>query len=155
MSWTDAQVLGILADEAHAWCAARQLDRVRSLWVVLAANAYGESRLNEYAVGDGGLSVGLFQAHTTKGLGSVWIRAGGTREQLTDPTTITRLILWEADRVGFPSHLRDGTLGSAVGAFVRLVERPADPTADTIKRQAFARHFSGGVSLDTPCARFM
>lgn len=153
--WTDAQVLAIIAAEGRAWCAARGLDRARSLYVVLASNAYGESALNEAAVGDSGASLGLFQANTRGGLGASWLRAGGERDALFDPRTNTRLILWEAARVGFDAHLRDGTLGSAVGAFVRLVERPKYPDTDIPIRQGYARHFCGGVSLDTPCARFL
>lgn len=154
MSWTDAQVLGIIAAEGRAWCARRGLDRARSLYVVLAANAYGESGLEESEVGDSGASIGLFQANTRGGLGASWLRMGGTRDALFDPVVNTRLILWEADRVGFAVPLRDGTLGSAVGAFVRLVERPENPAKDTVIRQGYARHFCGGVSLDTPCWSF-
>lgn len=51
------------------------------LWCYEAAvvNAYAESRLNPYAVGDGGHSIGLFQLHD-KGLGK-----GMTPDDRRDP----------------------------------------------------------------------
>jgi len=151
----DAQVAAVLSTEAHGWCAQRGLSRVRSLWVVLACNAWGESGWNPRAVQPGGGGRGLFQCDIQGGLGSLWLQAGGSVEQLLDPTINTRLILWEAGRQRpFTDALQSGTLGDAIRAFVYWVERPKDKAGDTVERQGFSRHFAGGDYLLTPCSRF-
>lgn len=150
-----SEVAQVLGTEAHGWCAARGLSRVRSLWVVLASNAWGESAWNPRAIQPNGGGRGLFQCDVDGGLGKVWIQAGGSEAQLLDATVNTRLILWEAGRASrFVSALSGGTLGDAVDAFVRYVERPKYPDTDSEKRQAFARHFAGGASMSTTCRTF-
>lgn len=156
MSMSQAQVGQLLAVEAHGWCASRGLSRVRSLWVVLGANAWGESGWNPNARQPGGGGRGLFQCDIIGGLGKAWMQAGGTEAQLYDPTINTRLILWEAGRQrDFVSALTSGTVADALREFVYDVERPKDKAGDTQERLGFAAHFAGGRDyLTWSCARF-
>lgn len=154
MTMSQAQVAQVIAGEAHAWCAAHGLSRVRSLYVVLMANAWGESALIPNRVQPGGGGRGLFQCDVHGGLGLVWIRGGGTEAELFDPHINTRLILWEAgNSSSFMKALSTGTVADAVRAFVYYVERPKLKEEDTIKRQGFARTFAGG-SINIACRSF-
>jgi hypothetical protein len=137
------------------WCQRRGLNRVRSLTVVLFANAWGESRMRPDAIGDGGEAFGLFQANLG-GLGGEWVSNGGTTEQLLNPYVNTRLILWEAARQRpFLDALDSGTVADAVRTFVYYVERPSDKAGDSRERIEFARYFASGADpYKLPCSQY-
>jgi hypothetical protein len=149
---SQSRTAAIIRAEAARWCQRAGLQRVTSLTVVLIANAWAESKLDPLATGDGGLSVGLFQLHTGRGLGRVALDAGYTWQQLQDPRVNTALILWEMDR--FPAvrqQLDTGTLAGAVDRFTVLVERPKHAHLRSVERQQFAASLAG-VPAYTRCA---
>lgn len=109
------------------------------------ANAYQESRFNPKAAGDGGNSIGLFQANMKGGEGR-----GHTKENLMDPEYNTDVIINAAKR---SSNFTNATsLEDAVKYFTKEVEIPADKDGTEVAtRLAWAKKlenldFSGNGS---------
>ena len=98
------------------------------------ANAVGESGLDprQATTTAKESSVGLFQCNQRGGLG-----AGRSVAQLQDPKTNIQIILTELSKV--PKFKQATNVKDAVDAFVRFVERPADPDGDVKKRTVFAQ----------------
>ncbi len=109
----------------------------QALAQALIANAYAESDLNPGAKGDGGLSYGLFQLHTTRGAGLEAIQAGIPKERLLDAHTNADFFI---RRVVLPnSHVQAArTEGAAALTWAICVycERPTNATAKAAQRQA-------------------
>jgi hypothetical protein len=101
--------------------------------IAALANAIAESNLDPNAASaPPDRSFGLFQCNTGGGLGT-----GFTQAQLCDPKTNIDIIIKEANR---HSDFKDAkTLQEAVSAFVRKIERPADPNGETQTRFAIAQ----------------
>ncbi|ESY08876.1 CHAP domain-containing protein [Mesorhizobium sp. C386A] len=96
--------------------------------VAALANAIGESGLDpSIKAGGSEESYGLFQCNRKAGLG-----IGYTIEQLKDPETNIAIIIREARK--FSAFTAASSIESAVGAFVRFIERPKD-TSGAIKRR--------------------
>ena len=95
--------------------------------IAALANAIDESALdpNEHAVGED--SVGLFQLRRIKGVGG-----NNSVAALKDPAFNTQLIIAETKKFAF--FARATKFRDAVDLFVRLVERPADPAGQSLKR---------------------
>ena len=116
-------------------------------------NAYMESGLSSTTRrGDGGNSVGLFQANRKAGAGK-----GYTAEQLQDPTFNTKVILKVEKRAidTIEAEVRNGAdFVKATGLFTQRVERPQyKDTTDKWKREAKAKVlFPSGVPRDPPPA---
>jgi len=91
--------------------------------IAALANAIRESSLNEKARGDGGLSIGLFQCHTTRGAG-----IGHKIADLEKADYNTRVIISVARKYG--SFANTDSLEKAVEIFVVSVERPANQAAE-------------------------
>jgi hypothetical protein len=87
------------------------------------ANAVAESNLNEFATGDGGHSIGLFQINDLRG-------------QLTfdfdrrDPEANTRQ----------QAYQRGASVPEMAALFAAIVERPADIPGEMAKREALTRN---------------
>jgi hypothetical protein len=106
----------------------------RNQQIAAVANAIGESDLNPKATAGGGEhSYGLFQCNITNGLGK-----GYTMEQLFDPETNIAIIIQEAKK--YADFTNAASVPSAVAAFVKWVERPADTAGDTSKRNSIAQN---------------
>jgi hypothetical protein len=99
--------------------------------VAALANAIAESGLDPNTSVAAENSWGLFLL-TVRGLG-----AGYTPEQLKDPDINIGLVAKEARK--FPQFGAATSLDDAVDAFVRFIERPANPTSEVIRRQQIAR----------------
>ncbi len=120
-----------------------------SPYVVAAAvvNAYGESRLDPNAVGDGGHSIGLFQLHDGGG------GKGMSAAQRQDPVQNTRRIIEEARRAkSFMAIVNSTDVGDLTAAFSTYVERPADKPGAEKRRRAFAAELypSSSSALSLP-----
>jgi hypothetical protein len=97
------------------------------------ANAIRESALNPNAASHPPeRSFGLFQCNTGGGLGN-----GFTQAQLSNPETNIAIIIKEAKR--HPDFAGAASLQAAVDAFVRKVERPANPGGESAQRFAIAQ----------------
>ncbi len=96
------------------------------------ANAIAESGLNPAAVAvPPDASTGLFQLNRNGGLGT-----GFTKEQLCDAGINVSIVLREAMKhAGFA---KAASLRDAVAAFVKEIERPADPDKQIAKRLQIA-----------------
>ena len=98
-------------------------------------NAMAESSLNPEAVGDNGLSVGLFQLHA-KGGGK-----GMTKAARQDPVKNARRIISEAKAAkSFMALVKAGErrVDKLAAAFSTYVERPFDKPGEAIRRAATA-----------------
>lgn len=96
--------------------------------VAAVANAIGESNLNPNAASKPPeRSFGLFQCNQGGGLGN-----GFTQAQLVDPETNIAIIIKEARR--HSDFAAANSLQAAVDAFVRDIERPADPNGQIAVR---------------------
>ncbi|MGT2445910.1 TIGR02594 family protein (plasmid) [Ensifer adhaerens] len=100
--------------------------------IAALANAIEESGLKPTARGDGELSVGLFQCHTTKGEG-----IGHAIEDLEDPHYNTKVIIKAANRYG--AFANANSIEDAVDVFVRRVERPKHKEAEIKERTKVAK----------------
>ena len=100
--------------------------------IAALANAIKESSLNPTARGDGSLSIGLFQCHTTKGAG-IGHRIG----DLEDPTYNAGVIIGVANKYG--KFADASTIEKAVDIFVRYVERPKHKEAEIADRTKIAK----------------
>ena len=101
--------------------------------VAAVANAIGKSGLNPNAPSPPPeRSFGLFQCNIDGGLGN-----GFTPAQLVDPETNIAIILKEAKR--HQDFAAASSLQAAVDAFVRDIERPANPNAQIATRMKFAQ----------------
>jgi hypothetical protein len=97
------------------------------------ANAIRESALNPNAASHPPeRSFGLFQCNTGGGLGN-----GFTQAQLSNPETNIAIIIKEAKR--HSNFVNAASLHDAVDAFVRGVERPANPANEVALRSAIAQ----------------
>jgi hypothetical protein len=118
-------------------------------------NAVAESNLNEFAAGDGGHSVGLFQIND---LGGKVIYPFDR----TDPRANTRHILQElankwnkTGKIGrynatesmAQAFSRGGTVPKMAALFAAIVERPADIPGEMAKREALARTLFPEVAI--------
>src|SRR5262249_39416503 len=96
------------------------------------ANAIAESNLNPKAQSaPPDQCVGLFQLNRSGGLGS-----GHSVAELQDPATNITIIIEAAKK--FADFSEAATLEDAVTAFVRKIERPANPTSEIAKRLKIA-----------------
>jgi hypothetical protein len=96
-------------------------------------NAFDESRLNPNIrnITDKEDSVGLFQMNRKGGLGS-----GYSVEQLQDPNFNIDIAIQAAKKS--KSFSKAGTVGEAIEAFVRDIERPANIEKEIAERVALA-----------------
>jgi hypothetical protein len=97
-------------------------------------NAYAESRLDPTAVGDHGVSIGLFQLNTARGAG-----IGYSISELKDPTRNTQVLLKVEKRAiaKVQAAIDAGAgLSEAAGLFSKYVERPGDTLGEMAKRAA-------------------
>lgn len=101
--------------------------------VAAVANAIGESNLDPNAASTPPeQSFGLFQCNRHGGLGN-----GFTQAQLVDPETNISIIIKEARR--HKDFADANSLAAAVDAFVRDIERPANPNAQIATRLKLAQ----------------
>lgn len=118
-----------------------------ALTMAMVANAIAESNLDPTAAGDGGLSIGLFQAHTKAGAGR-----GHPIQALQNPRYNTMVILGElVDQLpAFRTALRVGTDAvELTRMFSRLVERPRDVEGEQDRRERIVRQVFGDL-VDEP-----
>jgi hypothetical protein len=105
----------------------------RDQQVAAVANAIRESNLDPNAASDPPeRSFGLFQCNQGGGLGN-----GFSKEQLCDPETNIAIIIKEARR--HKDFADANSLHAAVDAFVRDIERPANPNAQIALRFSTAQ----------------
>jgi tail lysozyme len=101
--------------------------------IAAVANAIRESNLDPNAASTPPeRSFGLFQCNTRGGLGN-----GFTQAQLCQPETNIAIIIKEARR--HPDFAAANSLQAAVEAFVRDIERPANPNAQITQRLSTAQ----------------
>jgi hypothetical protein len=135
--------------QAHAATAiAIEAQRANSNWIPftqgLIANAWAESgQLNPRAIGDSGLSYGLFQLHTTKGLGVEALRTY-SHEQLLDPVVNARFFVGVCLRTGSVLRaIQSGSAEAVTRAVCIDVERPAYATEKAEQRVGYLRMLFG------------
>jgi hypothetical protein len=98
-------------------------------------NAIAESNLNPVAhSAPPEVSIGLFQLNQKAGLG-----VGHSTVDLEDPVKNIAIIIAETKKKELPHFRNATTLEAAVAAFVRDIEKPADPTGEISKRLGLAR----------------
>jgi hypothetical protein len=101
------------------------------------ANAIAESNLNPKSHSTPPEnSVGLFQLNQTNGLGK-----GHPTSDLEDPEKNIAIIIAETKKPNLPAFRHATTLEAAVAAFVRDIERPANPAGQIANRLGIARKF--------------
>lgn len=133
---------------AAATAIATEAQRAGPNWIPFAqgliANAWAESgQLNPRAIGDGGLSYGLFQLHTTKGLGVEALRSY-THEQLLDPTVNARFFVGVCLRTGSVVRaIQSGSAEAVTRVVCTDVERPAFAAEKAEQRVGYLRMLFG------------
>lgn len=100
--------------------------------VAAIANAIRESNLNPGAVGDSGVSIGLFQLNTRAGMG-----VGHEIDKLKDPNENISIVIAAARAV--PKFVNASNVADAVDAFVRSIEIPAHMQDEIVARTAIAK----------------
>ena len=108
-------------------------------------NAFAESSLNPLAkspVTDKEASYGLFQMNTKGGLGT-----GHSPEKLMDPNYNIDLMIKAAKSKAGERFRATTSLDSAVTAFTKDLERPANADAEAVKRVALASALTGSGPL--------
>lgn len=114
------------------------------LTMAMVANAIAESNLDPAVKGDSGLSIGLFQCHTTRGAGR-----GHSVQNLQNPRYNTAVILQElVDQLpAFRQALRSGTTGvELTRMFSTLVERPLNQPSEEERRERIVRSVFGDLA---------
>lgn len=155
LSTDQLEVIGTINAQAAKWVQTPEGRGIplRSLQLVLIANAWGESALGEHVEGgDNNTAVGIFQmGDRPQAAGRLFMDEFGiTREQLADDARNTLGILWTLSQEPIAlRELREGTLGTAIDAFVRYVERPEHKDEASAARQEWARRYAQ-VSMTTP-----
>lgn len=107
------------------------------------ANAMYESSLNPNAVGDSGVSIGLFQMNTAKGLGK-----GHSIENLKNPQYNLDLMLQTALKVMPPGKTPDDPRVAAE-LITRRIEKPKATDVEAAKRASLAAQFATNPGLKT------
>ena len=125
-----------------------EAQRAGSNWIPFAqgliANAWAESgQLNPRAIGDSGLSYGLFQLHTTKGLGVEALRTY-SHEQLLDPVVNARFFVGVCLRTGSVVRaIQSGSAEAVTRAVCIDVERPASAAEKAEQRVGYLQMLFG------------
>lgn len=115
------------------------------LLAALVVSGWHESRLGTYDGGDGGLSWGPWQAHTTRGVGRGHRPLDLQRAEYSCPLMLRETVLRDGPGVLSGPLLSGATLQEWVGLWVAEVERPGMHKGVEMSRYAVGRQRSQTV----------
>lgn len=119
----------------------------------IAGNIQHESNFNTAAVGDGGTSFGICQWHYDRGVRMKQMAGADWANNLTGQLDFLWYELQSDSQLnamlGQLQKLPDNSSGAqqAADIFVRKFERPADPSGESVKRQASALQFYNAITV--------